>query len=33
VHERLTHALVKGITSHIIEDAEEARLRPRIPSR
>jgi len=25
VEERLTHALVKGITSHIIEDTEEAR--------
>jgi 5-methyltetrahydrofolate--homocysteine methyltransferase len=25
-HERLTHALVKGITSHIIDDTEEARL-------
>ncbi len=25
VHERLTHALVEGITSHIIEDTEEAR--------
>jgi len=27
VEERLTHALVKGITSHIIEDTEEARLK------
>ncbi len=27
VEERLSHALVKGITSHIIEDTEEARLR------
>ncbi len=26
VEERLTHALVKGITTHIIEDTEEARL-------
>ncbi len=26
VAERLTHALVKGITSHIVEDTEEARL-------
>ncbi len=26
VEERLSHALVKGITSHIIEDTEEARL-------
>jgi 5-methyltetrahydrofolate--homocysteine methyltransferase len=26
VHERLTHALVKGITTHIIADTEEARL-------
>ncbi|MEE8516327.1 MAG: methionine synthase, partial [Alphaproteobacteria bacterium] len=25
VHERLSHALVEGITSHIIEDTEEAR--------
>jgi 5-methyltetrahydrofolate--homocysteine methyltransferase len=27
VEERLSHALVKGITSHIIEDTEEARLK------
>ena len=27
VEERLSHALVKGITSHIVEDTEEARLK------
>ncbi|KAB2310041.1 methionine synthase [Betaproteobacteria bacterium SCN2] len=27
VEDRLTHALVKGITSHIVEDTEEARLK------
>jgi 5-methyltetrahydrofolate--homocysteine methyltransferase len=27
VEERLSHALVKGITTHIIEDTEEARLK------
>ncbi len=26
VHERLTHALVKGVSTHIVEDTEEARL-------
>ena len=31
VNERLQHALVKGITSHIIEDTEEARLQAQRP--
>jgi 5-methyltetrahydrofolate--homocysteine methyltransferase len=31
VQERLTHALVRGITSHIIEDTEEARLQAKLP--
>ncbi len=31
VQERLTHALVRGITSYIIEDTEEARLQARLP--
>ncbi len=31
VSERISHALVKGITSHIIEDTEEARLNAKRP--
>jgi len=31
VQERLTHALVRGITSHIVEDTEEARLLAKFP--
>ena len=31
VQERLTHALVRGITSYIIEDTEEARLQANFP--
>ena len=31
VEERLSHALVKGITTHIIEDTEEARRKLRAP--
>ncbi len=31
VEERLSHALVKGITSHIVEDTEEARLKAEHP--
>jgi len=31
VQERLTHALVRGITSYIVEDTEEARLQARFP--
>ncbi|OIR16911.1 methionine synthase [mine drainage metagenome] len=31
VQERLTHALVRGITSHIVEDTEEARLQAKSP--
>ncbi|OUS10392.1 methionine synthase [Gammaproteobacteria bacterium 53_120_T64] len=31
VHKRLEHALVKGITTHIIEDTEEARLQAERP--
>jgi len=31
VQERLTHALVRGITSHIVEDTEEARLQAKQP--
>ena len=31
VQERLTHALVRGITSYIIEDTEEARLQAKFP--
>jgi 5-methyltetrahydrofolate--homocysteine methyltransferase len=31
VQERLTHALVRGITTYIVEDAEEARLQARFP--
>ena len=31
VQERLTHALVRGITAYIVEDTEEARLQARFP--
>jgi len=31
VQERLTHALVRGITSYIVEDTEEARLQAKFP--
>jgi 5-methyltetrahydrofolate--homocysteine methyltransferase len=31
VQERLTHALVRGITTHIVEDTEEARLKAKFP--
>ncbi|GAB1232645.1 hypothetical protein UT4_11110 [Ferrigenium sp. UT4] len=31
VQERLTHALVRGITTYIVEDTEEARLQARFP--
>jgi len=31
VQERLTHALVRGITDYIVEDTEEARLQARFP--
>jgi 5-methyltetrahydrofolate--homocysteine methyltransferase len=31
VQERLTHALVRGITTYIVEDTEEARLQARMP--
>ncbi len=31
VQERLTHALVRGITDHIVEDTEEARLQAKFP--
>jgi 5-methyltetrahydrofolate--homocysteine methyltransferase len=31
VQERLTHALVRGITTYIVEDAEEARLQAKFP--
>ena len=31
VQERLTHALVRGITTYIIEDTEEARLQAKLP--
>jgi 5-methyltetrahydrofolate--homocysteine methyltransferase len=31
VQERLTHALVRGITTYIVEDTEEARLQTRFP--
>ena len=31
VQERLTHALVRGITTYIVEDTEEARLASRLP--
>ncbi len=31
VQERLTHALVRGITSYILEDTEEARLQAKFP--
>jgi 5-methyltetrahydrofolate--homocysteine methyltransferase len=31
VQERLTHALVRGITTHIVEDTEEARLQAKFP--
>ncbi|MGA8863126.1 MAG: methionine synthase [Gallionella sp.] len=31
VQERLTHALVRGITTHIVEDTEEARLQAKMP--
>ncbi len=31
VHERLTHALVKGINTYVVEDAEEARLQAAHP--
>ncbi|MFA6970811.1 MAG: methionine synthase [Gallionella sp.] len=31
VQERLTHALVRGITTYIVEDTEEARLQARLP--
>ncbi|BBE52035.1 Methionine synthase [Ferriphaselus amnicola] len=31
VQERLTHALVRGITTYIVEDTEEARLQAKLP--
>jgi len=31
VQERLTHALVRGITTYVVEDAEEARLQAKFP--
>src|SRR4029078_7042618 len=33
VTERLTHALVNGITSHVVADTEEARLAAKFPIR
>ena len=33
VQERLTHALVRGITTYIVEDTEEARLQAEVPGR
>ena len=31
IQERITHALVRGITTHIVEDTEEARLQAKFP--